>query len=192
MPALCVAASIAHLVSVEVIKGFFSTFRMWTNVAVMWIETVINVATEVMWPVEPRAGSDEHAAAEPLRPVITIWCAVVRIKVVVAIGTSWFCSDIDRDLSGRRARKAQQSCNQGSKGNKFQRVHRFILIPKKSNRDAKAVIADSRSHLRQVKGVVQHTLKIGRCLEVTPGRRVSEEGREVWSGRKRINTGLRS
>jgi len=43
----CVAASITHLVSVEVIEGLFSTVRMWTNVAVLWIEAVINVAVEV-------------------------------------------------------------------------------------------------------------------------------------------------
>jgi hypothetical protein len=64
-----VAAPITHLVSVEVIKGLLSTVRMWTSVAVMWIETVIDVAVEVVSTVEPRAGSDEHAAAEPLGPV---------------------------------------------------------------------------------------------------------------------------
>jgi hypothetical protein len=41
--AFSVGASITHLVSVEVIEGRLSTLRMWTNVAVMWIEAVINV-----------------------------------------------------------------------------------------------------------------------------------------------------
>jgi hypothetical protein len=68
-----VAASITHLVSVEVIKGLVSTIRMWTSVALMWIEAVINVAVEVVGTVEPRAGSDEHAAAEPLRPIVSVW-----------------------------------------------------------------------------------------------------------------------
>jgi hypothetical protein len=69
----CVAAPITHLVSVEVIKGFISTVRMWTSVAVMRIETVINVALEVVGAVEQRAGSDENATAEPLGPVVPVW-----------------------------------------------------------------------------------------------------------------------
>jgi hypothetical protein len=59
MASACVAAPITHLVSVEVIKGLVSPVGMWTNVAVMWIETVINVTLEVVGAVEPRAGSDE-------------------------------------------------------------------------------------------------------------------------------------
>jgi hypothetical protein len=93
-----VAAPITHLVSVEVIKGLLSTVRMWTSVAVMWIETVIDVAVEVVSTVEPRAGSDEHAAAEPLGPVVPVWRAAVWGVIVVAIRASRFCSDIDRDL----------------------------------------------------------------------------------------------
>ena len=88
----CVAAPITHLVSVEVIKGLISTVGMWTTVAVIWIEAVIDVAVEVVGPVEPRSGSDENAAVEPLGPVVPVWRAVVRSDVVVAIRTNRFCS----------------------------------------------------------------------------------------------------
>jgi hypothetical protein len=107
------AAPITRLVAVEVIKGLVSTVRMWTFVAVMWIETVINVAVEVVGTMEPRAGSDEHAAAEPLGPVVPVWRAAVWGEIVVAIRATRFCSDIDRDLRRCRARNAQQSRNQG-------------------------------------------------------------------------------
>jgi hypothetical protein len=107
--AACVAASITHLVSVEVIEGPISTVRMWTSVAVMWIEAVINVAVEVVGAVEPRAGSEEHAAVEPLGPVVPVWRAVVWGEVVVAVRASRLGSDIDRDLGGCRARGAQPS-----------------------------------------------------------------------------------
>jgi len=127
-----VAASITHFVSVEVIKGLVSTVRMWTNIAVMRIEAVINVAVEVAGAAEPRAGSDEHAAAEPLGPVIPVWRAVVRGEVVVAIRANRFCSDIDRDLSGCRARNAQQSDNQGRKGKEFPIAHVVLLVPKRA------------------------------------------------------------
>src|SRR6267378_1768487 len=114
MASACVAAPVTHLVSVEVIKGLVSMVRMWTMVAVMWIETVINVAVEVVGAVEPRAGSDEHAAAEPLGPVVPVWRAAVWGVIVVAIRASRFCSDIDRDLGRCRARNAQQDHSQDS------------------------------------------------------------------------------
>ena len=63
-----VAAPIPHLVSVEMIEGLVSAFRMWTSLAVMRIEAVINVAVEVVRTVEPRASSDEDAARKPLGP----------------------------------------------------------------------------------------------------------------------------
>ena len=121
--AFSVAASITHLVSVEVIEGRLSTLRMWTNVAVMWIEAVINVAAEIVVDMEPRAGSDEHAAVKPLGTVVSIWGAVVWGEVVVAIRASRLCSDIDGDLGGCRARDAQHSGNQGGKGKYFPITH---------------------------------------------------------------------
>src|SRR5712664_592003 len=136
----CVAAPITHLVSVEVIKGFVSTVRMWTNVAVMWIETVINVAVEVVGAVEPRGDSDEHAAAEPLGPVVPVWRAAVWSEIVVAIRANRFCSDIDRDLRRCRARNAQQSRNQCRKGKKFPIAHEFLLTLERSNPHAKVVM----------------------------------------------------
>jgi hypothetical protein len=140
--AASVAAPITHLVSVEVIEGLVSALRMWTNVAVMWIEAVINVAVEVMGAVEPRPGANEHATAKPLGPVVPVWRAVVWGHVVVAVRASRFCSDIDGDLSGRRAWDAQQSGNQGRKGKQFPIAHEFLLTPKGGNPDAKVVMTE--------------------------------------------------
>lgn len=50
--AASVSAPITHLVSVKVIEGLVSTSRIGTDVAAMWIEAVINVATEVVGAVE--------------------------------------------------------------------------------------------------------------------------------------------
>ena len=85
-----VSASITHLVSMEVIERLFAPLRMGTRVAVMRIETVIDVAAEVVRPMKPGAGSDKHAAVEPLWPVISVWCAVVWSEIVVAIRTPRF------------------------------------------------------------------------------------------------------
>jgi len=83
--AACVAPPITHLVAVEVIEGLVSTLRMRTGIAVIWIEAVIDVAVEVARTVEPRAGSDEHTAGEPLGPIVPVRGAIVWGDVVVAI-----------------------------------------------------------------------------------------------------------
>ena len=131
------AAPRPHLVSAEMIERLVSPGRMWTNVTVMWIEAVINVAMEVAWAVEPGTGSDEHAAIEPLGPVVPVWGAVVWGNVVVAVRADRRCSDIDGDLSGCRARNAQQSGSQGRKGKVFPIAHKFLLTLEKGNPDAK-------------------------------------------------------
>jgi hypothetical protein len=101
-----VTASITHFVSTEVIERSVSVFRTWTSVAVMWIEAVINVAVEVVRTVEPRTGSDEHTAIEPLWPVVSVRSTVIRREVVVAVRAYWFRANVDGDLSGSRAGKS--------------------------------------------------------------------------------------
>jgi hypothetical protein len=138
--AACVAASITHLISVKVIERLLSTLRMGTNVTVMWIKAVINVAVEVGGAVEPRAGSDEHAAVKPLGSVVTVWSAIVGGVVVEAIRAGRFWSDIDGHLGGRRARDAQHSGNQGGKGKDFPIAHKFLLTLERGKPDAKIVM----------------------------------------------------
>jgi len=67
-----VAASVTHFISVKVVEGLGSAFRKWASVAVMRIEAIINVAVEVVWAMEPRAGTDEHATTEPLGPIVAV------------------------------------------------------------------------------------------------------------------------
>jgi len=129
MAAACVAAAYVtaattHLVSMEVIEGLVSTSRKWTTVAVMWIEAVINVTAKVVGAVKPGAGSDEDSSAEPLGPVVPVWGAVVWGIVEVTIRANRRCSDIDGNLSGCRARDAQQNDNHDGKGKEFPMAHK--------------------------------------------------------------------
>jgi hypothetical protein len=124
MTAAYVTAATTHLVSMEVIEGLVSTSRKWTTVAVMWIEAVINVAMEVVGAMEPGAGSDEDAAAEPLGPVVAVGSAAVRGVIEVAIWANRRCPDVDGDLGRCRLRDAQQSSNQNGNGNKFPTGHK--------------------------------------------------------------------
>jgi hypothetical protein len=89
--------------------------------------------------VEPGAGADEHAAAEPLRPVIPVWGASVWREVVVAIRANRRGPDLDGNLGGRRAWDAQQNSNKYEKNKKFLMAHEFLLTLKKGNPNAKVI-----------------------------------------------------
>jgi hypothetical protein len=123
------------------IEGVVSTFRMWTSVTVMWVEAVINVAVKVARTMKPGAGSDEHSAAEPLRPIVAVRGAIVRREVVVAIRADRTGSDIYGDLGGRRARDAQQSNGECEENKKFLMAHECLLTLEKGNPDAKVIMS---------------------------------------------------
>jgi hypothetical protein len=129
------AAAVAHFVPAEVIEGFVSTFWEWTMVPMMRIEAIVNVAIELVWPVKPGTGSEEHAAVEPLGSVVPVWGAVVGGDIVVAVRTSRLWSDIDGDLGG--AWDAQHSAHQDKKCKEFRIMHKFLLTRGKSNSLAK-------------------------------------------------------
>ena len=86
------ATSISFFVSFEVRAvdplgrfSFLTTLRHGSIVAVFWMETVIHVAAEVVRAMKPRAGADEYAASEPVRTVVAIRRASVRVISVVAV-----------------------------------------------------------------------------------------------------------
>jgi hypothetical protein len=117
----------------------------------MRVEAVINVAVEVVGAMEPRAGSDEHTAGEPLGPVVAVRGTIVWGEVVVTVRAHRHWSNIG-DLCGCEARNAQQSGNQNRKGKKFPRVHLFLLNPKKATQVPKLFMTKRDSHPWQVKG----------------------------------------
>jgi hypothetical protein len=151
---------------------------MWTTVAVMWIEAVINVTAEVVRAVKPRAGSDEHAAVEPLGPVVPIWGAVVWGDVIVAIRASRLRSDIDGHLGGRGAGDAQKSGNQGGKGKDFPIAHKFLLTLKKATQMPKCNDW-KRLRFKEELGSAEHMPKRDPVCKVTTGRQMSKD-RLCW------------
>jgi len=103
-----VAAAVPHFVSLEVSAidalcrfGFLARFRRGTGIAVVRMETVIDVALEFVSAMEPRAGANEAVAVEPLGTVVAGRSATIRSDVVVPVGTIGRYSDFDADLSFR-------------------------------------------------------------------------------------------
>jgi hypothetical protein len=103
-----VAASIAYFVSLEVSAidafcrfGFLARFRRGAGIAVVRMETVVDVALEFVSAMKPRAGANEAVAVEPLGTVVASGSATVRSDVIVPVGAIGRYSDFDADLSFR-------------------------------------------------------------------------------------------
>ena len=80
-----VALSIPRLVAMEVVEGFLPATRQRPVITVMRVVAVINMAEEPTRTVEPGSSSEKHSADKPVRPVISVRSARVRIVAVVAI-----------------------------------------------------------------------------------------------------------
>jgi hypothetical protein len=98
-----VALAITHFVSAKVVEGLITMLRKGTVVAVLWVEAVVHMAVEAMRAMEPGASSDKDTTAEPLRPIVAVWGAVVWGVVEVAVRTDRRYPDIDIDRSRYRA-----------------------------------------------------------------------------------------
>jgi hypothetical protein len=102
--AACVAASVTHLVAVEVLHvidvmvGMVAVVGIWAVVAIIGMVVIVDMAVEVFGAVIPRAGTDKDAAAEPLWTVVAVGSAAVGGGVVVAVGTVGRDTDGDADL----------------------------------------------------------------------------------------------
>jgi hypothetical protein len=112
-----VTASIPHLIPFEVGNlietlrrfRFLATGRHWASIAAMKIKAVIHMAVEVSRSMKPRTRANEDPARKPLRAVVTVWGALVRRNVIVAVRTHRRLSDLDAYLSLRCGRASQEA-----------------------------------------------------------------------------------
>jgi hypothetical protein len=136
-----VATPVPLLVSAEVGAidtlrwlGFLTTVWHWTRVTVLWMETVIDVTTEVVRAVEPWARPHEDTATKPFWSVIAGGRTAVGSGIVISIGTLRRYTDADAYAylslyRGNGDRKA--GSNTSSQHDKFKSTHKKIasLIP---------------------------------------------------------------
>jgi hypothetical protein len=90
--AVVISASIAMTTVVAVTIGMAAAITVSTVVAapaVVASSTIVSAAIISMAVVAviPGTGTDEHAAHEVVRPVVSIWSTSVRIVAVIAVGT---------------------------------------------------------------------------------------------------------
>ncbi len=93
-----VAASVTHVLAMEVVESPVSPGRVRAMISVARIVAVIDVAVKLSAAMEPGTRPDKCSAIEPLGPVIAIGRAVVRSVIVIAIGAGGLRSDVDGNL----------------------------------------------------------------------------------------------
>jgi hypothetical protein len=92
-----VAPPIPGLVSLEVIEALRPALRQRSNVTVMRIKAVIDMAVKAVRAVKPRAGSNKHTANKPIGPVIAVRSTVIRGIVEVPVRAHGSRSDVYAD-----------------------------------------------------------------------------------------------
>jgi hypothetical protein len=65
----------------------------------LWMETVIHIALEVVSAMKPWASAHEDFPAKPLWAVVASGSTVIRSGVIVTIGTIRGYADLDADLT---------------------------------------------------------------------------------------------
>ena len=98
-----VASSIPRLICLEVVEALRPALRQRSNVTVMRIKAVIDMAEKTMGAVKPRASSNKHPADKPIRPIVAVRSTVIRGIVEVPVRAHGSRSDIyaDRNLGLR-------------------------------------------------------------------------------------------
>src|SRR5580658_3185733 len=108
-----VASPIPCLVSLEVVEALRPALRQRSNITVMRIKAVVDVAEEAARTVKPGAGSKKYSANKPIGPVVAVRSTVIGGIVEVPIRTGGSHSDVypDGNLGRRHGCAAQKdSC----------------------------------------------------------------------------------
>ena len=113
------AAAVAPLIPTKVlgidtlgIIRSFTAMRHRSPIAVVGMKMGVDVATELVRTVEPRAGSDEDAINKPFGTIVAGGSTGIRSDVIVPVGTIRRRADFDGNLSFRhRSSKRQREKN---------------------------------------------------------------------------------
>jgi hypothetical protein len=103
-----VASPISRLVCLEVVEALRPALRQWSNVTVMRVKAVVDMAIKAAMAVKPGTSSNKHPANKPIGPVITIRSTVIWGIVEVPVRAHGNRSDVyaDGNLGLRHRRTA--------------------------------------------------------------------------------------
>ena len=80
-----VASPVPRLVSLEVIEALRSALRQRSNVTVMRIKAVVDMAIKAVRSMKPWPSSNKHSANKPIGPIVTVGSTVIWGVVEVPV-----------------------------------------------------------------------------------------------------------
>ena len=92
-----IASAIARFVSLEVVEALRPALRHRSNVTVMRIKAVVDMAEKAVRAVKPGACSQKHSANKPIGPIVSVRSTVVRGIVEVSVRAPGSRSDVYAD-----------------------------------------------------------------------------------------------
>jgi hypothetical protein len=126
-----VPASISRFVCMEVVEAPRPAFRQRSNVTVMRIKAVVDMAEKAVRAVKPGASSNKHPADKPIGPVITVRSTVIWGIVEVPVRTHGSRSDVyvNGNLGLHHRCTAQKASYENCESKRTDFEHDFSLIP---------------------------------------------------------------
>jgi len=92
-----VASPIPRLVSAEVVEALRPALGQRSNVAVMRIKAVVDVAEKAARAMKPRASSKKHPANKPIGPIVAVRSTIIRGVVEVPVRADGSRPDVYAD-----------------------------------------------------------------------------------------------
>jgi hypothetical protein len=123
-----VSMPIASLIPLEVVELLRSTPRQRSTIAIMRVIPVIHVSVEPTRPMEPRPRADKHSTIEPVRPIVPIWCAIIRCIVEVPIRAIRRGPNAHNNLRGCHLRRTQRQHSNSRQNQRLPKGHNDHLL----------------------------------------------------------------
>jgi hypothetical protein len=125
-----VASAIPRLVSLEVVEALRPALGQRSNVSVMRIKAVVNMAVKAVTAVKPGASSKKHPANKPVGPIIAVRSTVIRGVVEIPIRTHGSHSDVytDGNLGWRHGHTTQKASHESCESKRTDFEHDSSLL----------------------------------------------------------------
>jgi hypothetical protein len=125
-----VASPIPRLVPLEVVEALRPALRQRSNVSVMWIEAVVNMAVKAVTAVKPRASSKKHPTNKPVGPIVSVRSTVIGLIVEVSVRAHGSHSDVyaDGNLGWRHGYTTQKASHESCESKRTDFEHDLLLL----------------------------------------------------------------
>ena len=125
-----VPSPISRLVCVEVVEALRPAFRQRSNVTVMRIKAVVDMAVKAARAVKPGASSKKHPLNKPIGPIIAVRSTIIWGIVEVPVRAHGSRSDVDADgnLGSRHGCTAQKASYESRESKRTDFEHDFSLF----------------------------------------------------------------